>query len=429
MKSFITTIIVSACILLAVGCISSAQAGEIDLLLQKLVEKGVITAGEAQQIGTETKEQVKKEIAKGTYSSLPAWVQNTKLKGDFRLRLQNNHPKVTGNTENERLRARLRLRLGLESKVNDKLLVAFGLATGTTDATSYDAARSTNQSFQDSFAKKAIDLDYAYVKYAATPWATLTGGKMKFLPWEPTDLIWDTDITPEGAAVELNKKLNDKTSVFMNTAGFVIDELSSESSDPVMYVIQPGMNYQFTDRVALKGAFAYYDFSNIKGRILDGSQGTNTRTSGPTGLMYNFRPINPALEINIKQPFKGLGVSFLDIPSLSLFGEYVHNLAISESKNRTGFSTGFKFGAEKIAGWGDWDVKYIYAQLEKDAVPDILPDSDRYSGKTGVRSHEIMVNYGLGKNTSLSFDMYRSWSLLSSDAPETIVQVDWNMKF
>ncbi|MCX7661816.1 MAG: hypothetical protein N2Z79_03935, partial [Candidatus Omnitrophica bacterium] len=38
-------------------------AGEIDLLLQKLVEKGIFTPGEAQQIKTETQEQIKKEIA------------------------------------------------------------------------------------------------------------------------------------------------------------------------------------------------------------------------------------------------------------------------------------------------------------------------------------------------------------------------------
>ena len=36
--------------------VSSSCAGEIDILLQKLVDKGVLTPGEAQQIGAETKE-------------------------------------------------------------------------------------------------------------------------------------------------------------------------------------------------------------------------------------------------------------------------------------------------------------------------------------------------------------------------------------
>jgi len=37
----------------------------------------------------------------------------------------------------------------------------------------------------------------------------------------------------------------------------------------------------------------------------------------------------------------------------------------------------------------------------------------------------------LGKNTFLGFDIYRSWNIqgASRKAPETLVQVDWNMKF
>ena len=87
MKKFLTAFVLGGFIALNLGMCFS-YAGEIDLLLQKLVDKGVLTAGEAQQIGTETKEQVKSEIAKGKYSSLPEWVQNIKMKGDFRVRYQ-----------------------------------------------------------------------------------------------------------------------------------------------------------------------------------------------------------------------------------------------------------------------------------------------------------------------------------------------------
>jgi hypothetical protein len=69
--------------------------------------------------------------------------------------------------------------------------------------------------------------------------------------------------------------------------------------------------------------------------------------------------------------------------------------------------------------------------LEKDSVLDILPDSDRYKGKTGMRSHEGILTFGLGKNTNLGIDVYRSWNIVgtSTKAPETLVQVDWNLKF
>ena len=96
MRKFAVMSVLACFMCMAVG-VSISQAGEIDLLLQKLVEKGVLTGAEAQQVKTETQEQVKKEIAQGKFSSLPAWVMNTKLKGDVRLRYQNHHEKNNGN--------------------------------------------------------------------------------------------------------------------------------------------------------------------------------------------------------------------------------------------------------------------------------------------------------------------------------------------
>jgi hypothetical protein len=130
------------------------------------------------------------------------------------------------------------------------------------------------------------------------------------------------------------------------------------------------------------------------------------------------------LEFTIKEPFKSLG---LNVENFKIFGEYVNNFA-APNKN-TGFSCGFQFGNEKIEKWGDWQFRYIYAMLGKDAVLDILPDSDRLSGKTGMRSLEGILSFGLAKNTFLAFDLYRSWSLVGSSAPETLFQADWNMKF
>jgi len=47
-------------------------AGEIDTLVNKLIEKGVLTPGEAQQIITETKEEVKKETSSNYYLDIIA---------------------------------------------------------------------------------------------------------------------------------------------------------------------------------------------------------------------------------------------------------------------------------------------------------------------------------------------------------------------
>lgn len=409
--------------------VPSSYAGEIDILLQKLVEKGVLSAGEAQEVKTETQEQVKKEIAEGKYSSLPQWVQNTKLKGDLRLRYQYKHEKADNNYAKDTHIGRVRTRLGLESKVNDNIIAGVGIATN-----SDGDPRSTNISFGDKkggfSSKMEVRLDYAYAKYMPLSWLNIVGGKM--LPgdvlWEPTDLVWDTDITPEGGVIGLNKNIGSNASVFMNTGVLFGTADTSTNADPVMmYLAQPGGTYKFNDKLSLKSAFTLYEWTNIKGTAYPtDSWYKSSNTKSGSNWRYDYRVISPALELSIAEPFKAVG---LNMEKLKFFGEYVNNLAVSD-KN-TGFSLGFQFGNDKVEKWGDWQFKYIYAMLGKDAVLDATPDSDRYSGKTGMRSHEGALNFGLDKNTSLGLDVYRSWNIIgtSSEAPETLVQVDWNMKF
>jgi len=416
-------------VLLGISCLMSegiqvSCAGEVDLLLQKLVEKGVLTGAEAQQVKIETQEQVKKEIATGKSASLPAWVQNMKLKGDLRLRYQNKHDKAANNYQQDTNIGRIRLRLGLEAKINEKLMAGIGIATGSGDP------RSTNITFGSYNTKKSIVLDYGYAKYSPFPWLNFVGGKMLLgdTLWEPTDLIWDTDITPEGAVLQFNTKLGSNANLFFNTGVLIVDaDTSSDNDAPMAYLIQPGISYKLNDNLSLKGAFSLQAFNNIKGHVsstYSGASNTGNTTAGTSTYADDYRMINPALEIGIKEPFKAIG---FNVESLKLLGEYVNNLDVSNAAS--GFSCGFKLGNDKIEKWGDWQVKYIYAMLGRDAVLDVLPDSDRYGGKTGIRSHEVEFQFGLAKNTFLGLDVYRSWRTFGAKAPETLVQVDWNMKF
>jgi hypothetical protein len=360
------------------------------------------------------------------------------MKGDFRLRYQYDHTKLSaGGAASDQQRARIRLRLGTEAKVNDKLKVGVGISTGTTTD-----PRSTNITLGNSSAKKSIVLDYAYAEYAPKPWVTLFGGKFKNPLWEPGDLIWDTDITPEGGAAQFTYKLNPQTSLFANTGVLIVGSTAADSTDdadPVMYTVQTGLNQSlFDSNVNLKGAVSYYGFTGTKNKALTGSAGTNTNTTGTaTGLLLkDYKNITPAIEIAIKEPFKRIGLS---LPYFAVFGEYVKNIAPDATVRNTGYMAGLKFGVEKVEKWADWQFGYNYAMLGKDSVLDILPDSDRYGGRTGMRSHEVKFDFGLGKNTWLGIDGYYGWRLPGSYAagtdrgtqtrPASVVQVDWNMKW
>ena len=401
-----------------------AATTQVDALIEKLVEKGILNRQESIKLKAEIADDEKIVREEGLKQSLPSWVRETKFKGDLRLRYQNKHEKAANDYSKDTNIGRVRMRLGLESKVNDKLNVGIGIATGSGDP------RSTNISFGGYNTKKTVVLDYAFAKYSPVPWLNLVGGKMLLNDalWEPTDLIWDTDITPEGAVIQFNKSLGSKATVFMNTGALIVDtDTSSDNDAPMAYLIQPGVTYKFNDDLSLKGAVSLQSFDNVKSHVsstYSGASNSGNTTAGTSSYIYDYSMFNPALEISIKNP---LGAFGLNVGSLKLLGEYVDNLAVS--KKSSGFSTGFKLGHEKINKWGDWQFKYIYAMLGKDAVLDVLPDSDRYGGKTAMRSHEAELTFGLGKNTSLGFDIYRSERIGTAKAPETLAQVDWNMKF
>ena len=398
-----------------------AATTQVDALIEKLVEKNILDRQEAIKLKGEIAEDEKIIREEGLKQSLPAWAREMKLKGDLRLRHQYEKRKGSntnaGNTT-ERNRARIRFRLGAETKVNDQTKVLFGLATGGTDP------RSTNQTLENSFELKDIRLDYAYAEYAPFAWAALLGGRMKNPLWEPGDLLWDTDINPEGIAAKLSGKVNDKLGTYLNTGVFILDE-NAAASDPWIYALQPGLKWKFNDKVSSNLAVSYYGGSQVKGAILDNSAGSNTN-NGKRGLWYGLSAVSPSAELAIKDPLQFLGIG---LPYVSFFSEYVNNLASSKS----GYLAGFKLGHEKVGNTGQWQLRYFYTMLATDAWIDIFPDSDRYGGKTGIRGNEILFTYGLGKNWALELDYYRTdLTTTHSDSrvkTENLFQADLNFKF
>ncbi len=417
-------IITAVCL---VACPGLARAGETDLLVQKLVEKGILSPNEAQILLDETKQDVAKQNAKGTNDAVPSWVQTVKLKGDMRARYQLD---VDKNQKNEN-RGRLRMRLGLEAKPNDQMMVGVGIASGNTGD-----PRSTNSTWGSSGTANvpggtsALDLDYAYGQYKPVPEVTLTAGKFKNPLWQPNDMIWDTDLNPDGLAAQLNYSVAPGIDAYMNSMLFVMYESrTADYSDPLMLAVQPGFNLAVSDAIGLNAAVTYYQNNNIGNRATFAStKSTNTIVGGK--YVYNYNAVNPSAELSFNNLF---GDTFL--PYIALSGDYICNTSMAKGNSgRDGWDAGFKFGDKKVGAKGQWQGKLIYARLGRDAFLDNFPDSDRYNGKTNMKSWEGILEYGLGKNTSLALDYYYAQSLtyptgLTTTNPQQVLQVDWNLKF
>ena len=93
-----------------------------------------------------------------------------------------------------RNRARIRVRLGLDGKLNDDFIGGLAIATGTLgDPTT------TNETLTNFFDRKTIGLERGYITYNPQDekWLSLTGGKFGYT-WTRTSLTNDPDINPEG---------------------------------------------------------------------------------------------------------------------------------------------------------------------------------------------------------------------------------------
>src|SRR5205823_8319681 len=110
--------------------------------------------------------------------------------GDVRVRGESFMQDAT----QDRNRARIRVRFGLEGQLNQDFVGGFAIATG-----SQGDPTTTNETLTNAFDRKTIALDKGYITYSPTahPWFSATGGKFAYL-WQRTSVTGDPDLNPEG---------------------------------------------------------------------------------------------------------------------------------------------------------------------------------------------------------------------------------------
>lgn len=426
-------IIIAALLLVPAGQAAS-QAGEVDILVDVLVRKGVLNkqdaaeilqdvraaaAAERQQERAEiiqsTKEAVREDIRKDPKlfaDGLPAWIRRMQLKGDFRLRYE----AADRDGQPDRNRGRYRLRLGVVTQLNDKVDVGFGIASGSSDP------RSTNETMDNTFETGDLRLDYAYARYRPWQWVSLMGGKFPNPLFCPSDMLWDSDIRPEGASAVFTYEpaAAPWLELFMNTGFWVVDERSGDENDPTMYVVQPGSKIELGRSLYFKNALTYYQFDNVKNTTLDYSSGTNTLRKYRNTLKYDYDALAVSGELGWKTPF-------VPVPFVAVFAEGVKNT--STGSDDSGYAAGMRFGAAQITKLHDWQFLARYLRLERDAWVDALTDADNYDGQTNIKGYKAQLKYGLFENVYF-VGSYFSHDYIKGDAPEEQkLQLDINFNF
>ncbi|MHB9154842.1 MAG: putative porin [Endomicrobiales bacterium] len=372
---------------------------------------------------TEGGEEARQILVSGESKALPSWIQNLTIKGDLRLR----HQLDWDSSRNfARTRERLRLRTGFETRVKENMKAGFGLATGsekilnktvTAGSVAGDAIvdaepASTNHTFSNGFGKPMLMVDFAYLEYTPCNWLKITGGKMKAgTPlWNPTDLLWDTDINPDGVAVTLSRKVSESLGFFLNGGWLIMNELNTTADDPDVIIAQPGFSWKPSEKITLKAAVAYQQL-NVNGK--------NTGYYGTPA--FDYLGMNPGFNISVNE--------LVGPYSLALFGDMIQNGDSKPAADKAGSAFGLLFGDEKLSTFGQWQATFIQRRLETNAWLAKLGDSDAYGGAVNSQGYEAIVTLGLTKSASLGFDYYQMDAITGASVPKSLLQIDLVYKF
>lgn len=132
------------------------------------------------------------------FSALEGLVGRFRFNGDVRVRGEGFYQNAPG--FQDRNRARIRVRFGVEGKLGDDFIGGVYLASGALgDPTS------TNTSLTNFFEKKTIGIDRGYITYNPRAFKPLsiTGGKFAYT-WNRTPVTFDSDLNPEGFSQRLS---------------------------------------------------------------------------------------------------------------------------------------------------------------------------------------------------------------------------------
>ncbi len=446
-----------------------------------------------QQVKDELRDEVAHAVTQqakregwGVPAGLPDWVSRLKLSGDLRVREHgelfdhgnaqfvyrdvqaiNEAGGVSAagldaflNTTQNRYVTQARLRLGVDANLGGGLRAGVRLATGNTRS-----PITRNATLGNDARPLTILLDRAYLSWsplnASAPGdfeiSTRTGRMGN--PWMGTDLLWDADLSFEGATVIARSGLpwSDKVQAFATAGAFPLRDVDLTSEDPWLYGAQVGVHWAFEDGGYLAGSAAYYGYDNIVGirntplstlrdytapgflakgnTLFDIRNDTDAQTSR-FALASDFNIVDLNLVLDLGDSLDVAGEPL----HVQLIGNYVRNVGFDPHKVRArvgqsvkqrndGYLLSLAVGSPSIDAWGRWRATGSWRHLERDAVLDAFTDSDFHAGGTDAEGWTVSFEYGL---SPAAWMQLRYMSADEIDGPPLtieVVQLDLNARF
>jgi len=398
---------------LAASC-EALSAQSADALINKLVEKGILTQVEAASLRSETTNDFNRAFA--AKSGMAPWVNSVKFGGDFRGRYDGTYQDESntgpGSATEDRQRFRYRLRYGMTANLADQFEIGLRLGSGEVGSAAPSLGGSpfsANTTLGNDGSRKFIFVDLAYAKWKPEDWFSAEIGKMNNAFWF-TDMTMDPDYNPEGAQEKFSWVLNKEHKLDFTAGQYVIYEnfnaasnnenfntnntLISPNRDVYLFVGQVDWTAKWSDHLSSRLGVAGYAFLNQRDispalEIFLNQNGTSAAGSNAP----NFNPIVARAEISWM--FDSAPLFHGKFP-LTLGFEYANNPAASSISGSEGYNVGLTFGDARRKH--NWMLSYNYKHIGTAALWHGINDDDfgvNARGGTGVAGHQVIASYHL----------------------------------
>jgi hypothetical protein len=354
-------------------------------------------------------------------------------KGDVRERWEDQRTLKDNTDTFSTSRSRTRVRLGVYPWINEELSAGVQLATGN-DAVKETISR--NQSEGSLFQPKNIYLNEAFIDYHPT---ALDGQVNVILGKRDcsasiirvNNLVYDSDLTFEGATVQYGKDAEgkEKSGPIAIAGYYLLNSWSSSSTtDPTLFIAQAAYKGEVNDiRYMLGAGYNLYSSVNNISLVSDKSGAGTSWTPNSSTLNKGYR---------IVELFGNIGGQITDTLPWSIYGQYAVNTAKSpdytaiNNRRRDAWLAGLTIGDAKQVG--QWALDAKYDRIERDSVFPLFTDSDRnVTNIFNVKGYEVALTYHLVQNMTIGA-RYFSYNQINKEAGNPTLhqlQVDALVKF
>ncbi len=365
--------------------------------------------------------------------ALEGVVNRFRFTGDIRVRYENFFQDGVQN----RHRERIRLRLGVQGKLNEDFSGGIFMASGTWNGGNPSLADpvSTNETLTGFFERKTIGFDRGWITYnpQAHKWLSLTGGKFAYT-WNRTGVTFDSDLNPEGFSEKLAFKTNNKVlknvsaqglQLMFNEVSGGIDSFAAGAAFDAQLQFGPVtvtpsytlLNWRNADVIAQAASPATPLAGSAAARVINANPMTNaTRNCGAVAVPHpecrlggsahrefvsRFLYSDFIVDTSIKTPWSRWPIKLTAEYLQNLNAENEDPLAVGKQDSAYWFEVAF--GQQKSKN--DVQVGYSFGHVEQDALLGQFADSDVRS-QTNMIQHRLFGQWRVKNNVTAAYTLY-----------------------